>query len=103
FRQGQTSFRDRMLTSTDRVGKLATIPVVVQMVNKANATPAIRRAMQKVIGVHAKRRLPPYAAKRFARVAPTSKPWPLRNGERTPGKVAIFSTCYVKYNEPGLG
>jgi glycerol-3-phosphate dehydrogenase subunit C len=25
------------------------------------------------------------------------------NGERTPGKVAIFATCYVNYNEPGIG
>ena len=33
---GETTFRDRLLTSTDRLGKLATIPVVVQMVNKAN-------------------------------------------------------------------
>ena len=31
-------FRDRMLTSTDRVGTLATIPVVVQMVNAASTT-----------------------------------------------------------------
>src|SRR5882724_10375976 len=60
FRQGETNFRDRMLTGTDRLGKLATIPVVVQVVNKANKTPAIRRAMQKVIGIHAERRLPPY-------------------------------------------
>ena len=92
-----------MLTSTDRLGKLATIPVVVQMVNKANATPVIRRAMHKVIGVHAERRLPPFAPKRFARVAPASTAWPVRDGERTPGKVAIFSTCYVNYNEPGIG
>ena len=28
---------------------------------------------------------------------------PLKNGERTPGKVAIFSTCYINYNEPGIG
>ena len=27
----------------------------------------------------------------------------VNNGERTPGKVAIFSTCYVNYNEPGIG
>ena len=27
----------------------------------------------------------------------------MRDGERTPGKVAIFSTCYVNYNEPGIG
>jgi len=25
------------------------------------------------------------------------------NGERTPGKVVIYSTCYVNYNEPGIG
>jgi len=25
------------------------------------------------------------------------------NGERTPGKVAVFATCYVDYNEPGIG
>jgi glycerol-3-phosphate dehydrogenase subunit C len=24
------------------------------------------------------------------------------NGERTPGKVAIYATCYVNYNEPGI-
>ena len=72
FRLGGSNFRDRMLTGTDRLGKLATIPVVVQVVNKANKTPAIRRAMQKVIGVHAERRLPPYATKRFARLAPAS-------------------------------
>jgi Fe-S oxidoreductase len=27
----------------------------------------------------------------------------VRDGKTTPGKVAIFSTCYVNYNEPGLG
>src|ERR1700674_31370 len=50
FRRGETSFRDRLLTSTDRVGKLATIPVVVQMVNKANTSPVARRAMEKTLG-----------------------------------------------------
>ena len=27
----------------------------------------------------------------------------MRDGARTPGKVAIFTTCYVNYNEPGIG
>ena len=27
----------------------------------------------------------------------------MKNGERTPGKVAIFATCYINYNEPGIG
>ena len=103
FKRGESVFRDRLLTSTDRLGKLATIPVVVQAVNKANRTPIARKAMERVLGVHRDRRLPPYAARRFDRLAPDSSGWPVRNGERTPGKVAIFSTCYVEYNEPGIG
>ena len=103
FLNGETRFRDRLLTSTDRLGKLATIPVVVQIVNKANTTPLARKAMEKMLGVHAERRLPPYAAKPFAELAPLTVGWPVKAGRRSPGKVAIFSTCYVNYNEPDIG
>jgi glycerol-3-phosphate dehydrogenase subunit C len=103
FKRGETRFRDRLLTSTDRLGKLATIPVVVEMVNRAERSPLARRAMETVLGVHRDRRLPPYARKRFAELAEPSIAWPVRDGQRTPGKVAIFSTCYVNYNEPGIG
>src|SRR6478672_13973407 len=51
FRDGKPSFRDRVLTSTDTVGKLATIPVVVEMVNAVNRTPAMRSMMQATLGV----------------------------------------------------
>ena len=103
FLKGETRFRDRLLTSTDRMGKLATIPVVVQMVNKATAAPFARKALDKMLGVHPERRLPPYAAKRFAELAPRAVAWPVKDGQRSPGKVAIFSTCYVNYNEPDIG
>ena len=78
FKRGETSFRDRLLTSTDRLGKLATIPVVVQMVNKANRTPLARKAMDRMLGVHRDRRLPPYATRRFNRLAPGSNAWPVQ-------------------------
>ncbi len=65
FRNGKTKARDRLLTSTDRVGRLATIPVVVQMVNKVNNSPAARKVMDKVLGVAAEAKLPPYASARF--------------------------------------
>jgi glycerol-3-phosphate dehydrogenase subunit C len=103
FKRGETSFRDRALTSTDRLGKIATIPVVVQLVNKANATPAARSAMQTLLGVHRERKLPPFARTSFTRQARASVAWPVRDGDRTPGKVAIFATCYINYNEPGIG
>jgi glycerol-3-phosphate dehydrogenase subunit C len=103
FTMGETGLRDRMLTSTDRLGRLATIPVVVKMVNKVNATPSARKVMDTVLGVAAEARLPPYAGERFRDTAKRSIAWPVRDGARSPGKVAIFATCYVNYNEPSIG
>ena len=102
FRDG-TKFRDRLLSSTDAMGKLAAIPVVAQTVNAVNRNSVARSAMQSVLGVHRERELPPYAPRPFRRSAEKSKTFPVRNGANTPGKVAIFGTCYVNYNEPAIG
>jgi Fe-S oxidoreductase len=100
---GQTTLRDKLLSSTDALGKLASIPVVVQMVNTANRTPVARKAMEGVLGIHKDRVLPEYASPTFRKRARPQASYPVRDGERTPGKVAIFSTCYINYNEPGIG
>lgn len=104
FRKGtETQFRDKALSSTDRNGKLATIPVVVQIVNKAKESPTLRKMGEDRMGVHRNAWLPDFAPKPFRPNARSSNPHPVRDGERTPGKVAVFSTCYVNYNEPGIG
>ena len=103
FRKGGTRFRDRLLSSTDAIGKLAAIPVVAQTVNAVNRSSAARAVMEKAIGVHRDRHLPPYSPARFRSGASLSSGHPVRNGQRTPGKVAVFATCYVNYNEPGIG
>jgi Fe-S oxidoreductase len=103
FRKEGAPFRDRLLTGTDRLGKLASIPVVAQTVNWANRTPATRGMMEKVLGVAREAALPSYAPTPFRKDLRRSVGWPVRDGERTPGKVAIFATCYVNYNEPGIG
>jgi len=103
FRKGETRFRDRLLTSTDAIGKLAAIPVVAQTVNAVNGNGAARSLMQRVLGVHKDRQLPPYAPRRFRGVAEPSDGFAPRDGQRTPGKVVVFSTCYINYNEPGIG
>jgi glycerol-3-phosphate dehydrogenase subunit C len=103
FRQGETRLRDRLLSSTDALGKLATIPVVVQFVNAANRTGWTRRIMERAIGVHRDRELPEYARTKFRDSARPDTALPVLDGKNTPGKVAVFSTCYVNYNEPGIG
>ncbi len=103
FRKDGAKFRDRLLSSTDALGKLATIPVVVQFVNTANRNALARGAMERVLGVHRQRELPEYASGTFrgsARPAADGQP---RAGSRAPGKVALFATCYMNYNEPDIG
>lgn len=103
FKKQGATLRDRMLTSTDRVGRLATIPVVAQIVNKANATPAVRKVMDRTMGISSAATLPAYDSARFRETAGASVAFPVRDGARTPGKVAIFATCYINYIEPGIG
>jgi Fe-S oxidoreductase len=103
FKKGKVGLRDRLLSSTDAMGKLATIPVVVQMVNAVNRNGVARNLLDQTLGVHKDRELPEYAASRFRSSFLESKSSPVKDGNNTPGKVAVFSTCYVNYNEPGMG
>jgi len=103
FRKGGVRFRDKLLSSTDAMGRLATIPVVVQFVNAANQSGVVRGVMEKTLGVHKNRVLPEYASAKFRGSAHANASFPARDGKNTPGKVAVFSTCYVNYNEPGIG
>jgi glycerol-3-phosphate dehydrogenase subunit C len=104
FKQGSpTHFRDVQLSSTDRNGKLATIPVVVQFVNATAKMPAMRALGEKMMGVDKNAWVPEFTSKKFRPNAARRKAYEAKEGQRTPGKVAIFSTCYVNYNEPGIG
>jgi len=103
FRKGGAKFRDRLLSSTDALGRLATIPVVVQFVNAANKSGAVRGVMEKTLGIHKDRTLPEYATAKFRGSAQANASFPAHDGKSTPGRVAVFSTCYVNYNEPGIG
>ncbi|MFA7503577.1 MAG: heterodisulfide reductase-related iron-sulfur binding cluster [Burkholderiaceae bacterium] len=105
FRAGNPRrFRDGVLSSTDRNGRLASIPIVVHAVNAANRTPLLRKALEGSLGVHRDAWLPEFASPSF-RSRPPARGATIeaRDGARTPGKVAIFTTCYVNYNEPGIG
>lgn len=103
YKNQGAGFRDELLSSTDLMGKLATIPVVVQAVNAMNNTPAVRKIMDSTLGIHAERKLPEYTADKFRANAKPNDTFPVKDGARTPGKVAIYATCYINYNEPGIG
>ncbi len=103
FRKGGVGLGERFLASTDVHGQFAGIPIVVQVANAVNKTRPARAVMEKVLGVDKNAWLPELASKKFRSGAPESPPHPVRDGARTPGKVVIYATCYINYNEPGIG
>ncbi|MDA8128959.1 MAG: heterodisulfide reductase-related iron-sulfur binding cluster [Betaproteobacteria bacterium] len=103
FKTEGAAFRDRLLSSTDAMGKLASIPVVVQAVNASLKSKPMRNLMGSVLRIHPDRRLPEYDSAKFRSTARPNGGFAVRDGQKTPGKVAIYATCYVNYNEPGIG
>ena len=103
FRQGGVKFGEKLLASTDVHGQLAGVPIVVQSVNAVNKTAVARGLLEDALGVDRDAWLPELATKKFRSGTPGSKPFAVRDGAKTAGKVAIYATCYVNYNEPGIG
>ena len=103
FRKTGGRLRDRVLSSTDQLGSFAGIPIVTQVVNAVNQSTLGRFVTEKALGVDRKAWRPDYAGTRFLTSAHAEALPPVRDGERTPGKVAVYATCYVNYNEPGIG
>ena len=105
FKDGRTGLRDKLLSATDTIGKLAGIPVVSQAVNAVNSSKLGRQVLQGVLGVHVDAPVPKYHVKsarqrlsdRVGRSDVRAEP-----AGGTQGKVVVFATCYGNRNEPDL-
>jgi len=101
----QVSMRDRVTTNvmgrTDLLGKVATkaAPVVNKMMG-AKPGSFVRKAIEITAGVSSERVLPPFAKQRFTTWFKRRPK--LRIGKRQ-GRVAVFPTCLVEYQAPGIG
>lgn len=102
---GQVSLRSRltdtMMGHTDLLGKVATL--TAPAANAAiGAKPGsfARKAIEKVTGVSSIRLLPPYARQRFTT---WFKRRPKVRIARRQGRVAVFPTCLVEYQQPAIG
>lgn len=104
YKKGDAKLRDKVLTSTDTVGKIAGIPVIAQTVNVVNNVGIARKALEVVTGIHSKAWLPKFESstlrKRLKKHETKIVPEPVGN---TKGKVALFATCFMNRNEPGPG
>jgi len=98
------SFRDRLLSSPQKLGQFAGIPIVVQAVNAVNKNGLARKVLDKTLGIHPDAVVPEFhsdtARKRLKGHEPLSKaPEPV---EGTQGKVALYVTCYGNHNQPDM-
>jgi glycerol-3-phosphate dehydrogenase subunit C len=93
-----TDLREKMLSSPDEIGPLAS--KVAPLVNFGNGNRANRIIMEKTIGIHRDKILPRFHAETFER-------WFREKIDQATftakTKVAIFHTCIVNYNEPQIG
>lgn len=102
FRDGDTKWRDRIITSTDPVFDAISIPGINRLANLAAGNPTLRAWGEKMAGIHPAAPLPQFTAKTISRFQPDTfgdgtEP---RACSRTTGKVAIYITCYGDHNEP---
>ena len=105
FKKDGASVRDKVLSATDTVGKLAGIPVVVDAVNATNRSKLGRKLLESTLGVHHKAPVPEYhsktARKRLARLH-DARGDNAKATDNSTGKVVLYTTCYGNRNHPAI-
>jgi glycerol-3-phosphate dehydrogenase subunit C len=90
--RGGSPWRDKVLSSTDLVGKLAGIPVIAEAVNAVNRSSVGRKILDATLGVHPQAPVPQYRSNTLRKqLAKRGKPAGLAQApEVTSGKGALF-------------
>jgi len=105
FQRQGASMRDKVLSATDKVGKLAGIPVIAQIVNATNRSKLGRSVLENTLGVHRNAPVPDYHSNSARKQL---KPLHGNSGnaaeatENTKGKVVLYTTCYGNRNHPSI-
>ena len=102
WRRDGLPLRERILSNVDLLGKLGcTMP---RLTNRFLGFKAVRIAMEKTIGISARRSMPRYASERFDKwfanrlgSAGEAPALPRR------GKVILWDDTFVRYHEPHIG
>jgi Fe-S oxidoreductase len=104
FKKEGASFRDKILSSPQKLGEFAGIPIVVQAVNAVNKNGVARKVMDKTLGIHPDAVVPEFhsdtARKRLKGHEPLAAQ--AETVGETRGKVALYVTCYGNHNQPEM-
>ena len=101
FKRHGAPLSAKVLSSTTAVGRLASIPVVAELVNTVNASTAGRVLLEKTLGVHREATVPKYHSRTARKsLKQASAEGAATTAGRTNGRVAIFATCYCNVSLP---
>lgn len=104
FKEEGARLRDKVLTSTDTVFGMTSIPLVDVTVNALNKNETFRKVLDSGFGVHKEAPIPKFHSKTLRkRVAPMIRDIQAKAVGETTGKVALYATCYGNYSSPAIG
>jgi Fe-S oxidoreductase len=108
WRRDGLPLRERILSNVDLLGKLGCM--MPRLTNRLLGSKTARIAMEKTIGISARRSLPHYASERFDKWFVKHCSGGLRppdGAHRAPlqkrGKVILWDDTFVRYHEPHIG
>ena len=99
-----TKWRDRVITSTDPIFDVMSLPGISAIANAASGSSTLRKLGDKTVGIHADAPLPKFHTQTSSKRIATDQRGiaePVAT-DRTTGKVAIYITCYGDHNEPEI-
>jgi Fe-S oxidoreductase len=104
FKQQGARLRDKVLTSTDTVFGLTSIPLVDITVNALNDNSGFRKVLESTAGIHHEAPLPRFHSNTLEKqVKPLIRDIAPKVVGETTGKLALYATCYGNYNSPDVG
>ncbi|MBV9858654.1 MAG: glycerol-3-phosphate dehydrogenase [Alphaproteobacteria bacterium] len=103
LKEGRIPWQQRQLVKTDRNGRLAGL--VAPAANWASDTQnrLTRPVMEKTTGIDRNAALPKFHGRTFAMRAKRERPPLDRSAPAAGRKAVLFATCFVNYNNPGIG
>lgn len=97
FNKKRPSLRDRILTSTDTLGRIFANRIFAPTVNYFNKISFFREILSRLLQIHRNAKLPA-----FSSITAKSMASRLSYNSGTNNKVAIYTTCYHNFNQPEI-
>ncbi len=95
FKKGSVKLRDKLMSNTDFLGKINSLPIISWKFNLLNKIKPFRWLQDKLFGIHKDANVPKYHFNTLRRRFKNNAPSGTSNY-----KVMLFVTCYGNYNEP---